>query len=551
MLLPPPASHVTSTAATMQKVQANSMKTIDPLSLKAPATVYNNENNPNAANQQHNHRATYDEAPQSFGLRRNVGTMESMPSSTLHLQENNHVEKLNDEKQAALSAGRSISARMRTALAPRTTNQMPVASSSSQEKFSVQATMPTTVGSEHTNAIGSKEVKSSSLSTRTGASKYSTITSSSSTTAMRQPKFDIYVDSAAEESQPTTLLHQMSTRSQQSKFSETTQDMLAATTNRPQTTESSSKYATSRINARDTLNKITRGFDDMKILDEESSPEQRISAGQKRADISTKDAPVYTPTDRQHKSKRVKEAWSSQPVKVLAPESEPMQMVCTPDNMIKATESAKLGTLEAMHEMLDQSINVMEKRRAVSNQVSTMDAIAIEPSVKTWVVRYVDYSSKYGLGYLFNNGSAGVYFNDSTKIVLSADGKVFQYIERIKRESSFGSESSSQKYSMDSYPQELHKKVTLLKHFRNYLVDQVNSTNEKTIGMEDNIADTAAFRSACTKDVTTSATALLGETLSLDDDMELPYVKKWVRTKHALLFRLNNRTVQVVFYDKR
>jgi polo-like kinase 1 len=26
-------------------------------------------------------------------------------------------------------------------------------------------------------------------------------------------------------------------------------------------------------------------------------------------------------------------------------------------------------------------------------------------------------------------------------------------------------------------------------------------------------------------------------------------LKKWVRTKHAILFRLSNQTVQVVFYD--
>lgn len=292
----------------------------------------------------------------------------------------------------------------------------------------------------------------------------------------------------------------------------------------------------------------------MKLAEPEASPEiTRSVAGHKRIDISTKDAQMYTPTDRHARSsKRVKEAWSNQPVKALAEvepvEQQNMLMATTPpDNMTKADN--KLGTLEAMHEMLDQSINVMERRKA-SNQIATMDAIAIEPSVKTWVVRYVDYSSKYGLGYLFNNGSAGVYFNDSTKIVLSADGRVFQYVERIKRESSFGSESSSQKYMIDSYPPELHKKVTLLKHFRNYLVDQVQNSNEKTIGMEDNIADTAAFRSAYTKDVVAS-TAALGETMSLDDDNELAYVKKWVRTKHALLFRLNNRTVQVVFYDKR
>jgi polo-like kinase 1 len=40
-----------------------------------------------------------------------------------------------------------------------------------------------------------------------------------------------------------------------------------------------------------------------------------------------------------------------------------------------------------------------------------------------WVKRWVDYSSKYGLGYLLSNGYTGVFFNDSTKILLEAKGK--------------------------------------------------------------------------------------------------------------------------------
>ena len=36
---------------------------------------------------------------------------------------------------------------------------------------------------------------------------------------------------------------------------------------------------------------------------------------------------------------------------------------------------------------------------------------------EVFVKKWVDYSSKYGLGYLLSNGSTGVYFNDSTKMV--------------------------------------------------------------------------------------------------------------------------------------
>jgi len=47
-----------------------------------------------------------------------------------------------------------------------------------------------------------------------------------------------------------------------------------------------------------------------------------------------------------------------------------------------------------------------------------------------WVKKWVDYSSKYGLGYLLSNSSTGVFFNDSTKIMISGDGQSFSYFER-------------------------------------------------------------------------------------------------------------------------
>lgn len=40
-----------------------------------------------------------------------------------------------------------------------------------------------------------------------------------------------------------------------------------------------------------------------------------------------------------------------------------------------------------------------------------------------WVKKWVDYSNKYGLGYLLTNGATGVFFNDNTKIVLEPKGR--------------------------------------------------------------------------------------------------------------------------------
>lgn len=49
---------------------------------------------------------------------------------------------------------------------------------------------------------------------------------------------------------------------------------------------------------------------------------------------------------------------------------------------------------------------------------------------EVWVKKWVDYSTKYGLGYYLSNESTGVFFNDSTKIVLDPNGHHFDYMER-------------------------------------------------------------------------------------------------------------------------
>jgi hypothetical protein len=53
-----------------------------------------------------------------------------------------------------------------------------------------------------------------------------------------------------------------------------------------------------------------------------------------------------------------------------------------------------------------------------------------KPMQDIWITKWVDYSTKYGLGYLLLNGATGVYFNDSTKIILSPCTTYFDYIER-------------------------------------------------------------------------------------------------------------------------
>lgn len=84
---------------------------------------------------------------------------------------------------------------------------------------------------------------------------------------------------------------------------------------------------------------------------------------------------------------------------------------------------------------------------------------------EVWVKKWVDYSSKYGLAYYLSNDATGVFFNDSTKMILDANLLHINYLEKNTLESAdFGRE-----YTLRIYPQELKKKVTLLQHFWSYL----------------------------------------------------------------------------------
>eukprot|EP00557_Chaetoceros_sp_GSL56_P003610 CAMPEP_0176492430 /NCGR_PEP_ID=MMETSP0200_2-20121128/8992_1 /TAXON_ID=947934 /ORGANISM="Chaetoceros sp., Strain GSL56" /LENGTH=743 /DNA_ID=CAMNT_0017889987 /DNA_START=590 /DNA_END=2821 /DNA_ORIENTATION=- len=160
--------------------------------------------------------------------------------------------------------------------------------------------------------------------------------------------------------------------------------------------------------------------------------------------------------------------------------------------------------------------------------VSSKPAQTVEVGrAEKWVTRYVDYTSKYGLGFLFNDGSAGVYFNDSTKVVLQPNSESFIYVDRNKSTEGITKKSEliPQCYTLSDHPDSLQKKVTLLKHFRNYLIEQQKRDDEE-IELSSNIQPN-----------------------DLDENSPPVFLKKWVRTNHAILFRLSNQTIQIVFYD--
>ena len=88
---------------------------------------------------------------------------------------------------------------------------------------------------------------------------------------------------------------------------------------------------------------------------------------------------------------------------------------------------------------------------------------------------------------------------------------------------------------MNNYPKDLQKKVTLLQHFKNYLEGENPGTNK------DEEKPTQVSEDNSKKNEENQG----GEVT----DKPFTYVKKWMRTRHAIMFRLSNKIVQVCFQD--
>ena len=62
--------------------------------------------------------------------------------------------------------------------------------------------------------------------------------------------------------------------------------------------------------------------------------------------------------------------------------------------------------------------NFIKPQSAKPNQRLNLNA-----NQTIYVKKWVDYSSKYGLGYLLSDGTTGIYFNDSTKMIIDDSGQ--------------------------------------------------------------------------------------------------------------------------------
>lgn len=141
---------------------------------------------------------------------------------------------------------------------------------------------------------------------------------------------------------------------------------------------------------------------------------------------------------------------------------------------------------------------------------------------KTYIKQWVDYSysSKFGLGYVLTNGNLGVFFIDKTKIILNKKSNKLNYIY-IKEEN-----EKYDEYDINNYPNEIENKVDALNYFNYYFENNDNIYLNLNLKKE----------SEENKD-------------NNNELIYVIYVKKWMRTRHAVIFCLNSGLIQYIFND--
>ena len=181
------------------------------------------------------------------------------------------------------------------------------------------------------------------------------------------------------------------------------------------------------------------------------------------------------------------------------------------------------------------------------------------------VTKWVDYSSKYGLGYILNNGLIGVYFNDNTKMLLNPQQKRITYVERKISEK----QELLYTFSMDEYPDDIINKIFLFNQFRIYLEDKEkmkhassihksqdknhlskNDTMKRRTTRNEKVKSNEKLKSdekETPKDNCSDNQIGINDTI---EEIDYIFVKKWLKTKHAMIFRFSNKIIQVYFKDK-
>ncbi|XP_037037150.1 serine/threonine-protein kinase polo [Bradysia coprophila] len=163
--------------------------------------------------------------------------------------------------------------------------------------------------------------------------------------------------------------------------------------------------------------------------------------------------------------------------------------------------------IESLLHQLTNMLNNKPKRHAHLDSDENTDPAA-QPLF--WVSKWVDYSDKYGFGYQLCDEGVGVMFNDTTKLIMLANGINVHFVEKDGKE----------KYmTTQAYPSDMDKKMKLLSYFKRYMTEHlVKAGGSAVVEQSDSVS-------------------------------RIPHMHTWFRTTCAVVMHLTNGSVQFNFSD--
>ncbi|THG95301.1 hypothetical protein EW026_g6329 [Hermanssonia centrifuga] len=209
--------------------------------------------------------------------------------------------------------------------------------------------------------------------------------------------------------------------------------------------------------------------------------------------------PAEVPTSRQREVTQQKEKMRAQ---------APVASAGLPSS--GSGSGVRINSFEAVSQTLTSALDARAAGRLFRDPRD--DADLPEPSV--FIVSWVDYCNKYGMGYALTDGSLGVHFNDTTTIVLSPDKMHFDYISSRRN----GTVYVRKSYTISEYPEDLKTKVYLLKHFERYIMDRLYGDYAYTF------QDTQRAKG-------------------------MDFVQKYLRMKRVIVFKMSHDVLQFNFYE--
>ncbi|GAA6001143.1 CDC5/polo family serine/threonine-protein kinase [Rhodotorula paludigena] len=150
---------------------------------------------------------------------------------------------------------------------------------------------------------------------------------------------------------------------------------------------------------------------------------------------------------------------------------------------------------------------------ALASASATASADPEQERPRVFITSWVDYTHKYGTAYSLTDGTAGLYFNDSTTMVLSPDKEHFDYISN--RQSNI---YTRRHHTLSSVPEALERKAYLLRYFEDYMAKTLRRDVSWTF--ED-----------------------------VERRKNMDFLVKYYRMKSAIVFKMSNDVLQFNFYD--